>query len=130
MLIDVAPLSLTTPALLFPAISLLLLAYTNRFFSLAALIRNLSSGKVPVQDAQIKNFRQRISLIRRMQESGVVSFALCVLCMMMIYLGFNKSGSLVFGASLLLLLYSLILSVVEIRISVDALNIHLKDMSR
>ncbi|MBV7314256.1 DUF2721 domain-containing protein [Shewanella sp. NIFS-20-20] len=130
MLIDVAPLSLTTPALLFPAISLLLLAYTNRFFSLAALIRNFSGSKVPVQQAQIKNLRQRISLIRRMQEAGVLSFALCVLSMMMIYLGFNKSGSLVFGASLLLLLYSLILSVVEIRISVDALNIHLKEMSQ
>lgn len=65
-----------------------------------------------------------------MQEAGVSSFALCVLCMIFIYVGMNKTGSLIFGASLLLLLYSLILSVIEIRISVDALNIHLKDMSK
>ncbi|EGM69047.1 hypothetical protein SOHN41_02855 [Shewanella sp. HN-41] len=65
-----------------------------------------------------------------MQEAGVSSFALCVLCMIFIYIGFNKTGSVIFGASLLLLLYSLILSVIEIRISVDALNIHIKEMSK
>ena len=122
--------SLTTPAWLFPAISLLLLAYTNRFFALAALIRNLSSGEKPVHKDQIKNLSQRITIIRRMQEAGVSSFALCVLCMIFIYVGFNKTGSVIFGASLLLLLYSLILSVIEIRISVDALNIHIKEMSK
>lgn len=63
--------SLTTPALLFPAISLLLLAYTNRFFALAALIRQLSSGDKPVHQDQIKNLSQRIRIIRRMQEAGV-----------------------------------------------------------
>ncbi|MCG9962725.1 MAG: DUF2721 domain-containing protein [Shewanella sp.] len=122
--------SLTTPALLFPAISLLLLAYTNRFFALAALIRQLSGGDKPVHQDQIKNLSQRIRIIRLMQEAGVSSFALCVLCMIFIYIGFNKTGSIIFGASLLLLLYSLILSVIEIRISVDALNIHIKEMSK
>lgn len=122
--------SLTTPALLFPAISLLLLAYTNRFFALAALIRQLSSGDKPVHQDQIKNLSQRIRIIRRMQEAGVSSFALCVLCMIFIYIGLNKTGSIIFGASLLLLLYSLILSIIEIRISVDALNIHIKEMSK
>ena len=126
----VQSISLTTPALLFPAISLLLLAYTNRFFSLAALIRNLSSDNRPVKQAQIHNLSQRIKIIRRMQEAGVISFALCVLCMLIIYLGFNKVGSAVFGLSLALLLYSLVLSVVEIRISVDALNIHLQQMGQ
>ena len=128
-MLDNLHISLTTPALLFPAISLLLLAYTNRFFSLAALIRSLSSDDKPVNSEQIKNLKQRITIIRKMQESGVLSFALCVVCMIFIYIGFNKTGSVVFGCSLLLLLYSLILSVIEIRISVDALNIHLKEMS-
>ena len=123
-------ISLTTPALLFPAISLLLLAYTNRFFSLAALIRNLSSEGTPIHSGQLKNLRQRIVIIRRMQEAGVSSFALCVLCMIFIYIGFNKTGSLIFGSSLLLLLYSLLLSVIEIRISVDALNFHLKELDQ
>lgn len=129
-MLDNLHISLTTPALLFPAISLLLLAYTNRFFSLAALIRTLSSGDKPVHKDQIKNLSQRITIIRKMQEAGVLSFALCVLCMIFIYVGLNKTGSVIFGASLLLLLYSLILSVIEIRISVDALNIHIKEMSK
>ncbi|WP_394129691.1 DUF2721 domain-containing protein [Shewanella maritima] len=127
---ETTQISLTTPALLFPAISLLLLAYTNRFFSLAALIRTLSNNDEPVNQHQISNLKKRITIIRRMQETGVTSFALCVLCMIFIYLGFNKTGSLIFGLSLVFLLYSLILSVVEIRISVDALNIHLKEMSK
>jgi hypothetical protein len=129
-LFDNLHVSLTTPALLFPAISLLLLAYTNRFFALAALIRQLSERGKPVNDEQIKNLKQRINLIRKMQEAGVSSFALCVLCMIFLYTGFNQIGSVIFGLSLLLLLYSLILSVIEIRISVDALNIHLKELSK
>ncbi|ABO22896.1 DUF2721 domain-containing protein [Shewanella loihica] len=123
-------ISLTTPALLFPAISLLLLAYTNRFFSLAALIRSLSAEGKPVHSGQLKNLRRRIVIIRRMQEAGVSSFALCVLCMIFIYVGFNKTGSVIFGSSLLLLLYSLLLSVLEIRISVDALNYHLQELDQ
>ena len=130
MLFENLHISLTTPALLFPAISLLLLAYTNRFFSLAALIRQLSNDSKPIHSDQIKNLRQRIIIIRKMQEAGVTSFAMCVFCMILIYTGFNQIGSLVFGLSLLLLLYSLILSVIEIRISVDALNIHLKELSK
>ena len=124
----VQEISLTTPALLFPAISLLLLAYTNRFFSLAALIRHLSNDHRPVKQLQIDNLSQRIKIIRKMQEVGVMSFALCVLCMLIIYLGFNTAGSIIFGLSLALLLYSLTLSVIEIRISVDALNIHLQQI--
>lgn len=116
--------------LLFPAISLLLLAYTNRFFSLAALIRSLSAEGKPVHSGQLKNLRRRIVIIRRMQEAGVSSFALCVLCMIFIYVGFNKTGSVIFGSSLLLLLYSLLLSVLEIRISVDALNYHLQELDQ
>lgn len=65
-----------------------------------------------------------------MQESGVMSFALCVVCMIFIYVGLNKIGSVIFGCSLLLLLYSLLLSVREIRISVDALNYHLQEMDQ
>ena len=81
-------LSLTTPALLFSAISLLLLAYTNRFLSLAALIRSLGNqaGACGVADAQIANLRQRIRLIRWMQEAGVLSFTLCVLSLSLIHI--------------------------------------------
>ncbi len=125
-------LSLTTPALLFSAISLLLLAYTNRFLSLAALIRSLANQAEDrgVADAQIANLRHRIRLIRWMQEAGVLSFTLCVLSMLLIYLGKEGLAVWSFGASLALLLYSLVLSVVEIRISQKALDIFLDSLKR
>jgi hypothetical protein len=120
-------ITLTTPAMLFPAISLLLLAYTNRFLALASLIRNFSSpGWDENSQAQITNLRERIQLIKRMQEAGVASFFLCVVSMLAIYLDYHTVGSSIFAISLVLLLYSLWLSVREIRISVDALDVHLR----
>ena len=125
-------ITLTTPALLFPAISLLLLAYTNRFLTLAGLIRRLHadyrdqpSGEVL---GQIKNLRTRVGLIKNMQELGISSLLLCVLCMFLLFAGETTAGKWVFGVSLLLLLASLALSIREIHISVNALNIQLSDL--
>ncbi len=121
MTIDIA-----TPAMLFPAISLLLLAYTNRFLTLATIIRNFSKEKWDQNTtAQIQNLRQRIQLIKRMQIAGVVSFFLCVLSMLAIYLTYQLAGNWIFAASLVCLMYSLWISVREILISVEALDVHL-----
>ena len=121
-------ISLTTPAMLFPAVSLLLLAYTNRFVTLASIIRNFDpeSDSKNTQD-QITNLRKRIYLIRRMQEAGVISFCLCVVSMLALYWQYNTVGGYIFAASLACLLYSLFLSVREINISCDALDVHLKN---
>ena len=120
-------ISLTTPAMLFPAVSLLLLAYTNRFVTLASLIRhfNPDDSNEAVQK-QIDNLRKRIYLIRRMQEVGVISFFLCVVSMLALYWEYEQVGSYVFAASLGCLLYSLFLSVREINISCDALDVHIQ----
>ncbi|MFT4994974.1 MAG: hypothetical protein ACI965_002016 [Paraglaciecola sp.] len=119
-------ISLTTPAMLFPAISLLLLAYTNRFVTLASIIRNFDSPEDNENtQAQITNLRERIQLIKRMQEAGIGSFFLCVLSMLAIYMDYQTAGSSIFAISLVLLLYSLWLSVREIHISVEALDVHL-----
>ena len=119
-------ITLTTPAMLFPAISLLLLAYTNKFVTLATVIRTLdqSQNSDSIQ-LQIENLRERIQLIKRMQEAGVFSFFLCVLSMLAVYLQYNTAGSWIFAASLVFLLYSLWQSVLEIRISVKALDLYL-----
>lgn len=122
MIIDLA-----TPAMLFPAISLLLLAYTNRFLTLATIIRNFDDNDEGTS-AQIKNLRLRIQLIKRMQEAGVLSFFLCVVAMLAIYLGYQIVGSWIFATSLVFLLYSLWMSVREIRISVEALDVHLNSL--
>jgi hypothetical protein len=123
-------ITLTTPAMLFPAISLLLLAYTNRFLGLASIIRNfdLIDGNDSAQ-AQIENLRSRIQLIKNMQEAGMASFFLCVLSMLAIYAEYQTIGSSIFACSLVLLLYSLWLSVREIRISIQALDMHLSQMN-
>ena len=127
-------LTLTTPALLFPAISLLLLAYTNRFLTLANLIRELHrSYKVtpdPLITAQLSNLRYRVILIRNMQIFGVAAFFLCVLCMLVLFFGQVIIGQWIFGASLVLLMVSLALSLREVQISVDALNFRLSDLEK
>ena len=127
-------LTLTTPALLFPAISLLLLAYTNRFLTLASLIRELHrSYKTNPEDiiiAQISNLRYRVSLIRYMQIFGVTSFFCCVLCMLVLFGGQMLVGKYIFGLSLLFLMISLGMSLREIQVSVDALNYRLSDLEK
>ncbi len=127
-------LTLTTPALLFPAISLLLLAYTNRFLTLANLIRELHrSYKTNPEEiiiAQLSNLRYRVKLIRNMQIYGVSSFFGCVLCMLMLFAGQVVLASYIFGFSLFLLLVSLALSLREVQTSVDALNYRLSDLER
>jgi len=124
--------SLTTPALLFPAISLLLLAYTNRFLTIAGLIRNLHRKYQEEPDtnikAQISNLKKRVTLIKNMQLFGIVSLLLCVVSMFAIYETWQTLGSIIFGVSLVLLMVSLILSIIEIQISVKALNIQLRNI--
>ena len=125
-------INLTTPALLFPAISLLLLAYTNRFLTLATLIRNLHGKFKENPDdriwGQIKNLRLRVRLIRNMQVLGVLSLLLCVVCMFVIFAGNLELAEFIFGVSLILLILSLAVSAWEIQISVKALNIQLSDL--
>jgi len=125
-------MSLTTPALLFPAISLLLLAYTNRFLTLATIIRQLhpGEGKLPTELArkQIAGLRYRVTLIRHMQSCGVISFLLCAVAMFAIFIEANVAGQILFGLSLLLLTVSLVLSLMEVLLSTNALNIVLDDM--
>ena len=126
-------LSFTTPSLLFPAISLLLLAYTNRFLAIANLIRRLhdqyNSGQKNKQLLhQIKGLRTRINLIRYMQGLGVFSFLLCVVCMYTIYIDKQKTAAILFTISLLSLGVSLFISLVEIIKSTNALELELSDM--
>src|SRR5690554_6889541 len=125
-------LTLITPTFLFSAISLILLAYTNRFLSYAQLVRNLKDNymehRSAVTKAQIMNMRKRLKLTKYMQLMGVMSLLLCVATMFLIYIGSQIVSAYVFGFALLLLIVSLGLSVWEIQISVRSLNLHLSDM--
>ncbi|MFT6244195.1 MAG: hypothetical protein ACJA0U_002624 [Salibacteraceae bacterium] len=125
-------LTLTTPALLFSAISLIMLAYTNRFLAYASVIRNLHDKFLERQDdlliLQIKNLRLRLNLTRWMQIFGISSLLCCVLTMFLIYINQDSVAVWVFGFALLLLIISLALLIKEIHISVYALKLHLSDM--
>ncbi|SFR75949.1 Protein of unknown function [Marinobacter daqiaonensis] len=123
-------MTITTPALLFPAISLLLLAYTNRFLVLAQLIRQLKQMDTEEDHAliarQIGMLRKRITLTKRMQASGVLSFFVCTVSMFLIFLGHGTAGAVAFGGSLILLSISLLFSLYEIVISTNAINVELE----
>jgi hypothetical protein len=125
-------ITITTPALLLPALSLLLLAYTNRFLSLADRVRGLKARYENAPHAhlrpQITNLRRRLVLLRNMQAVGTSSMFGCVLTMFLIYAGLQRAGQVLFGASLLALLISLNLALWEIQISVEALNIELDNL--
>ena len=125
-------LTLTTPALLFSAISLIMLAYTNRFLAYASVIRNLRDKYLERKEEslirQIKNLKLRLDLTRYMQICGITSLLLCVLTMFLIYIDYHTIAIYVFGLGLLLLLLSLAFLIWEIQISAKALNNHLSDI--
>ena len=127
-------MNLTTPALLFPAISLLLVAFTNRFLVTAQLIRQLhakyETGAKDVVIRQISNLRTRIMLIRRMQALGVSAFILCALSMFLIFIDVQVVAQVVFGLSIFLLVMALLFSLYEISISTKAIEIEMEDMEQ
>ncbi|APR04567.1 DUF2721 domain-containing protein [Thauera chlorobenzoica] len=126
-------MNLTTPALLFPAISLLLLAYTNRFLTLAQVIRQLNASTdraAALVQCQLPGLKRRIALTQYMQGFGVFSFLLCALSMFALFLDAELPGKWLFGASILSLTLSLVLSLVEVLISTEALSLVVKDLEQ
>lgn len=126
-------MEITTPALLFPAISLLLLAYTNRFVVLTSVIRQLSHMEGEAEDIidrQIKSLGLRLKIIKTMQLLGVSSFMLCALSMFLLLVQLVTISSVIFGMSLLLLVFSLLFSLWEVHLSTQAINIEIKTFQK
>ena len=127
-------LTLITPSVLFSAVSLILLAYTNRFLAYAQLVRTLKDryeqDRSAVTQAQIENLRKRLNLSRLMQVFGTVSLFLCVVTMFVIYIGLSLTAIWIFGLALLALIVSLGLSIWEIIISSRALELYLGKMKQ
>jgi len=126
-------ITINTPALLFPAISLIMLAYTNRFLALASLIRSLydkykNEDNKHILHGQIKNLRYRLKLIKNMQALGVLSFIFCIICMYFIYIEWMIWANVLFAAALIAFTCSLLLSLLEIQKSNKALELQLSDM--
>ncbi len=124
--------SITTPSLLFPAVSLLLLAYTNRFLAISSIIRQLhdTHRRDPNESIlrQLDNLRRRVWLIRWMQAAGVASLLLCIVSTVSFALNEAFAAYLLFIFSLVLMMISLVLCLVEIMMSDAALNVLLADI--
>ena len=125
-------LTLSIPALLFPAISLSMLAYNARYLAIAALIRQLHQRYQETESAaiglQVKQLRKRLTIIKNMQAVAIMSFLLAVVTMFLIYVELGFWANLVFGVSLFALMISLVLSLIEVQLSTKSLGIQLKDM--
>lgn len=127
-----AELPLSTPSLLFPAISLLMLAYTNRFLGLASVVRALhanwrTTGE-PMLLPQIRSLRRRIQIIKHMQTLGGLSIMACLVSMTLLFFDHQGGGQAAFATSLVLMFSSLALSLVEIQMSGTALDVQLRDV--
>lgn len=127
-------LTLTTPALCFSALSLLLLAYTNRFLSYAQLVRQLFNQYQQNNDClllgQIENLRKRLRLIKHMQIQGIGSLLMCTVTMFLIYVGLQPWAVVAFAIALLMLVLSLSISIWEILVSVRAIDLHLSELEK
>lgn len=124
-------MTITTPALLFSAISLLMLAYTNKFLTLAQIVRqlisNLPDDKDEYIERQIENLQLRLNLIKYMQGFGAVSFLFCTLSMFALFLNYMIIGEFLFGLGLILLSVSLIILFYEVTLSTRALKLELEN---
>ncbi|MCX7655254.1 MAG: DUF2721 domain-containing protein [Treponemataceae bacterium] len=122
--------NLSTPALLFSAISLFMLAFTNRFLSLASLIRQYVALYEEKRDsnilAQIHNFYIRLKIIKYTQIFAVLSFLLCVISMFIIFVHEETLAKWFFGASLVSLFVSLLFSLQELFLSIGALKLEIE----
>ncbi len=125
-------LTLTIPALLFPAISLSMLAYNARYLAIAALIRQLHKQYKETGSKflglQVRQLQKRLNIIKNMQAVAILSFLFSAITMFLIYVGLTFWANLVFGISLLALVLSLVLSLIEVQLSTKALGIQLHDM--
>jgi len=126
-------LSVNIPALLFPAISLIMLAYTNRFLALSSRVRVLhdkyqNQEQRHIVFGQIKNIKYRIKLIQNMQTFGVASLLLSIVSMFFIYISYQMVAQFIFGISLITFCVSIFLSLIEIRLSTRAIELELSDM--
>ena len=126
-------LSVNIPALLFPAISLIMLAYTNRFLALSNRVRILhekyqSQEQRHIIFGQIKNLKYRIKLIQNMQTYGVATLLLSILSMFFIFIQYQIVAQVIFAISLITFSISIFLSLIEIRLSTRAIELELSDM--
>jgi Protein of unknown function (DUF2721) len=126
-------LTISTPALLFSTVSLLMIAFTNRSLAISSLVRELHDQfrKNPSDKfiiLQIRSLQKRIKLIRNMQVTIIVSMLMSAVCMLLIFIDEQIGARWLFGLALLLQIIALSISAIEITQSMRALEFELHDM--
>lgn len=124
-------ITISTPALVFPALSVLMLAYTNRFIAISKRVRSLHAEhkNKPHRNLrdQIKSLHRRLRFIRNMQFFAITGFLINMVSIFMILVGLAKVATVLFGLSLICIIASLIISIMEINMSVQAMTIELAE---
>lgn len=127
-------ISISTPTFLFPAVSLLLLAYTNRFLALSNIVRMLSKSYEAGNDhnviEQIENLTKRIRLIKITQALGVLSLLVCCISIFFLFANFYMAGKIAFGLSIIIMALSLSYALKEISLSGIALKLELEHIRK
>lgn len=122
--------TLQTPTYVFSAISLLMIAYTSRYVAISQVIRHLNEntkkddGRVA---CQIKSLMKRVKYIRNMQITALLGFSINILTMILIAVGLNTLVAPLFLLGLIFVLVSLVICILEIALSAQALAISLND---
>ena len=125
-------MDITTPAILFPAISLLFVAYTSRLHSLSVLIRAMTTegsdeSKTKHTEEQLDILQKRVNYIKRMQVFGILSFIFNLITIICLYINYDYLANYIFAFGLFMLSASLLFALLETLISTKALDIHLKN---
>jgi len=123
-------LNISDPAILFPGISLLFLAYTNRYLAIANIIRQLNqvidNNFDENRERQIQGLLVRVQLIRYMQLFGILAFIFCTLSTGALLLNLDSIALISFGSSIFFLFVSLCASFLEVAKSGDGLRIEIE----
>ena len=131
-------LDLTTSALLFPAIPLLMITFGTRFTVVSELIRKIHdeyAADIDLDDVRAKRMlgeisalKKRLWMIQINQTLSSLSFFFNLLPMFALYMGNQNLAKTIFGIALALLMLAVVLFIIEISIAVRSLNLQLSDL--
>ena len=125
------------PALLFPAIPLMMISFGNRYTSLASLIRKIHDlivlNKHSKKTAghyldQITILTKRLKLVRAIQTLSGLSFLSNLFSIFASYLEEYQLALNSFGLGVLIFAIAILMFIYEIQLSTRALSKHLEDL--
>ena len=124
------------PALLFPAIPLMMIVFGNRYSSLSKLIRDLHDRFLKEDEVrdkfteQIELLTDRLFLVKSMQTLAGLAFIANLLTIFFRYIDVPSVAFSLFGVATILLSASILLFVIEIQKSSSALSKHISDLKK